>query len=91
MKNIIVAVINLISVMTRNFKGALIERTKSVSEMFFLKKSNEKNIEKLFDVRKDNLFYNIVTQQFRRNDVRETYNNKRQMKSFFKVLMIKLK
>ena len=76
--------------MTRDFERALAERTKSASDTFFFKKIDEKNVEELFDVEKDDLFYNVVTQQFRRNDAREMCNNERQMKSFFKLLMIKL-
>ena len=74
---------------TYDFKKALTERKKSVFNIFSFKKIDEKNIEKFFDVKKDDLFYNVVIQQFRRNDVRETYNSKRQMKSFFKLLMMK--
>ena len=77
--------------MTRDFERTLTERTKSVFDTLFLKKIDEENVEEFFDVEKNDLFYNIVTQQFRRNDVRETCNSERQMKSFFKFLMIKLK
>ena len=90
LKNIIVAVVDLISVMTRDFEKALTERTKSAFNTFFFKKINEKNVKKLFDVEKDDLFYNVVTQQFLRSDVRETCSSERQIKSFFKLLMIKL-
>ena len=59
-KNIIVTTVNLIFVMTRDFEKALTERTKSVFNMLFFKKIDEKNVEKLFDVEKNDLFYNIV-------------------------------
>ena len=90
MKNIIVIAVNLIFVMTRDFKKTLTERTKNAFDIFSLKKINEKNVEELFDVEKDDLLYNVMTQQFRRNDIRETCSNERQIKSFFKFLMIKL-
>ena len=77
--------------MTRDFEKALTERTKSAFDTLLFKKINEKNVEELFDVEKNDLFYNVVTQQFRRSDTRETYNSEWQMKSFFKLLMIKLK
>ena len=47
-------------IMMRDFERALTERTKSVFDIFFLK-INEENFKKNFDVKKDNLFYNIVT------------------------------
>ena len=75
--------------MTRDFNKALTERTKNVFDTFLFKKIDEENVEKFFDVQKNDLFYNVVTQQFRQSDVRETYNSERQMKSFFKLLMIK--
>ena len=91
MKNIIKIVVNLISVMTGDFEKILTERTKNIFNTFFFKKIDEKNAEEFFDVEKNDLFYNVVTQQFRRNDTRETYNSERQIKSFFKLLMIKFK
>ena len=90
MKNIIVTAVDLIFVMTRDFERALTERTKSAFDTLFFKKIDEENVEELFDVEKDDLFYNAVTQQFRRSDVRETCSSERQMKSPFKLLMIKL-
>ena len=90
MKNIIITAVNLISVITRNFEKALTERTKSVLDALFFKKIDKEDVEKLFDVEKNNLFYNVMTQQFRRNDVYKTCNSERQMKSLFKLLMIKL-
>ena len=51
--------------MTRDFEKALKKRTKSASDIFFRKEINEKNVEKLFDIEKNDLFYNVVTQQFR--------------------------
>ena len=91
MKNIIVIAVDLISVVTRDFEKALTERTKSAFDTFSFKKIDEKNIEEFFDVEKDDLFYNVMTQQLRRSDARETYSSERQMKLFFKLLMIKLK
>ena len=76
--------------MTRDFERTLTERTKSAFNTLSFKKIDEENVEKLFDVEKNDLFYNVVTQQLRRNDVHETCNSERQMKSLFKFLMIKL-
>ena len=76
--------------MTYDFKRTLTKRTKNVFNTLFFKEIDEKNVEEFFDVEKNNLFYNVVTQQLRRNDVRETCNSERQMKSFFKLLMIQL-
>ena len=90
LKNIVVIAVNLTSVMTHDFEKTLTERTKSVFNTFFFKKIDEENVKELFDIEKDDLFYNVVTQQLRRNDARETYNSERQKKSFFKLLMIKL-
>ena len=50
--------------MTRDFKRTLTERTKSASDMLFFKEIEKKNVEKFFNVEKNDLFYNIVTQQF---------------------------
>ena len=90
LKNIIVAAVNLISVMTRDFEKALTERTKNAFDTLFLKKIDEENIEKFFDVEKNDLSYNVVTQQLRRSDACETCSSERQIKLFFKLLMIKL-
>ena len=76
--------------MTRGFERALTERTKSALDMLLFKKINEEDVEELFDVEKDDLSYNVVTQQLRRSGVCETYSSERQMKSLFKFLMIKL-
>ena len=64
MKNITVTVVDLIFVMTCDFEKALTERTKSTFNTFFFKKIDEKNIEKFFDIEKDNLFYNVITNNF---------------------------
>ena len=76
MKNIIATAVNLIFIMTRDFERTLRKRTKSVSDTFSFKEINEENVEELFNVKEDDLFYNIVTQQFRRSDVCETCNSK---------------
>ena len=76
--------------MTRDFERTLTKRTKSAFNTLFFKKINEENVEKLFDVKENDLLYNVVTQQLRRSDVCKTCNSERQMKSLFKLLMIKL-
>ena len=76
LKNIIVVAVNLIFVMTRDFERTLTERTKSVFDTLFFKKIDEKNVEKLFDVEKNDLSYNVVTQQLRQSDACKTYSSK---------------
>ena len=73
----------------RDFEKALTKRTKNVFDTLFFKEIDEKNVEEFFDVEKNDLSYNAVTQQLRRSDACETCNSERQMKSFFKLLMIK--
>ena len=90
LKNIIVTAVNLTFIMTRDFEKALTERTKNVFDTLFFKEIDEENVKKFFDVEKNNLSYNVVTQQFRRNDAREMYSSERQIKSLFKLLMTKL-
>ena len=75
MKNIILTAVYLIFIMTRDFEKTLTERTKNVSDTFSFKKINEKNVKEFLDIKKNDLFYNAVTQQFRCNDVCETCNN----------------
>ena len=76
--------------MTREFERTLTERTKSALDTLSFKEIDEENVKELFDIEKNDLSYNVVTQQFRRNDACKTCNSERQMKSFFKLLMIKL-
>ena len=90
LKNIIVIAVNLIPVITRDFERTLIKHTKSAFDTLSFKKIDEENVEKLFDVEKNDLSYNVVTQQFYRNDAHKTCNSERQMKLLFKLLMIKL-
>ena len=45
----------------RDFEKVLRKCTKSAFDTLFFKKIDEKNVEKFFDVKKDDLFYNIVT------------------------------
>ena len=61
LKNIIIVAVNLISVMTHDFKRALTERTKNAFDTLLFKEIDEKNVEKFFDVEENNLFYNVVT------------------------------
>ena len=67
----------MIFIVTRDFEKALTERTKNVFDMFLFKEIDEENVEELSDVEKNDLFYNVVTQQFCRSDVRETCNSER--------------
>ena len=61
LKNIAVFVVNLILIITRDTRRTLIERFENAVDTLFFKKINEENVEKLFDVEKDDLFYNVVT------------------------------
>ena len=61
MENIVITIVDLIFVITRDTKRTMIERFKDVVNTFFFEKIDEKNVEKLFDIEKDNLFYNVVT------------------------------
>ena len=79
----------MIFVITRDVERTHAQRRKNIVKTFFFKEIDEKNVEKFFDVEKNDLFYNAVTQQFRCNDVREACNDEQQMKSSFKLLMIK--
>ena len=45
----------------RDFEKTLTKRIKSIFDMLFFKKIDEENVEKLFDVEKDDLFYNVMT------------------------------
>ena len=48
--------------MTRDFERALRERTKSAFDTLFFKEIDEKNVKELFDIEKNDLFYNVMTQ-----------------------------
>ena len=48
--------------MTRDFERALTERIKNAFNTLFFKKIDEEDVEELFDVEKNDLFYNVVTQ-----------------------------
>ena len=52
-----------------NFKRTLTKRLKSAVDMFNFKQIDEENVEE------NDLFYNIIIYQLRRNDARKTYNN----------------
>ena len=61
LKNIIVAVVDLIFIMTRDFERMLTKRTKNAFDTFLFKKIDEENVEKFFDVEKNDLLYNVGT------------------------------
>ena len=90
LKNIIIIIVNLIFVITRDAEKTHAQREKNIDETLFFKEIDEENVEEFFDVKRNDLFYNAITQQFRCNDVRKTCNNEQQIKSSFKLLMIKL-
>ena len=90
LKNIIIIVINLIFVITRDAERTHAQHEKNIVKTFSFKEIDEENVEKFFYVERNDLFHNVITQQFRCNDARETCNDEQQMKSSFKLLMIKL-
>ena len=49
----------------RDAERTLIEDFENVIDMFFFKKIDEKSVEEFCDVKENNLFYNIIIQQFR--------------------------
>ena len=46
--------------MTRDFERTLTKRTKSAFNTLLFKKINEKNVEELFDVEKNDLSFNVM-------------------------------
>ena len=66
----------MIFVITRDARKTHAQREKNIIKTFFFKEIDEENVEKFFDVEKNDLFHNAVTQQLRRNDAREACNNK---------------
>ena len=60
LKNIIVIIINLIFIITRDFERTLTKCTKNIFDTLFLKKIDKRNVEKLFDIEENDLFYNFV-------------------------------
>ena len=60
LKNIIVIVVNLIFIITRDVEKTYAQREKNIVEIFFSEKINEENVEKFFDIKKNNLFYNAI-------------------------------
>ena len=63
-------------VITRDVEKTHAQREKNIVEMFFSEEIDEKNVEEFFNVERNDLFHNTITQQFCYNDVRETCNNK---------------
>ena len=61
LKNIIVIVVNLISVITRDVEKTHAQREKNIVKTFSFEEIDEKNVEIFFDVKKNNLFYNTIT------------------------------
>ena len=64
LKNIIVVVVNLIFVMTRDFEKTLIERTESIFDTFLFKEIDEKNVKEFFDVEKTICFITLWHSNF---------------------------
>ena len=80
----------MILIITRDAERTHAQHKKNIIETFFSEEINEENVKKFFNVERNDLSYCAIIQQFRRNDVRETCNDEQQMKSPFKLLMIKL-
>ena len=89
MKNIIIIIINLISIITRSvtktFKSLIIKNF-NISRVE-LKKTEKKTFEK----NEKDLINNVVIQQLRRNDARIVYKMKKFLKSSFNLLTVKIK
>ena len=60
LRNIIVTAVNLIFVVTRDFEKTLTKRIKNVFDTLFFKEIDEEDVEKFFDVEKNDLFFNVV-------------------------------
>ena len=75
LKNIIIIVVSLIFIITRDVKRTHTQREKNIIKTLSFQEIDEENVEEFFDVKKNNLFYNAVTQQFCYNDARETCNS----------------
>ena len=75
LKNIIIIIINLIFVITRGAEKTQTQREKNIVETFFFEEIDEKNVEEFFNVEKNDLFHNVIIQQFCCSDVRETCND----------------
>ena len=60
LKNIIVIIINLIFIITRDVKKTHTQREKNIIETFFFKEIDEENVEKFFNVKKNDLFHNAI-------------------------------
>ena len=75
LKNIIIIVISLIFIITRDVERIYAQREKNIVKTFSFKEIDEKNIEKFFNVERNDLLHNIITQQFYCNNVREMCNN----------------
>ena len=76
LKNIIIIVINLTFVITRDIERTQTQREKNIIKTLFFEEIDEKNIKKFFDIKKNNLFHNAIIQQLCYNNARETCNNK---------------
>ena len=75
LKNIIIIVINLVFVITRGVERTQTQCEKNIVETLFFKEIDEKNIEKFFDVKRNDLSHNAIIQQLCHNDARKTCNN----------------
>ena len=89
MKNIIIAVVNLTSIITRNvtktFKSLIIENV-NTSQNKIKKIKN-----KIFKEDEKDLINNIVIQQLQQNDTKIVYEMKKFLKLSFNLLTVKIK
>ena len=60
-KNIIIIVVNLIFIITRDVERTHAQREKNIIKTFFFEKIDEKNVEEFFNIEKNDLFYNAIT------------------------------
>ena len=89
LKNIIVAVVNLTSIITRSVIKTL--KSLIIKSVNTLRIKIEKTKKEIFEKNEKDLIDNIVIQQLRRNDARIAYKIKKFLKFSFSLLTTKIK
>ena len=90
LKNIIIVVINLISIIIRDIAKTQKMRLKSAIDISRIKKIDKDNFDKFFDSRSDNLFQVVVTQILRRIDAQIVCSQKHYFELLLSLLRSKL-
>ena len=60
LKNIIIIVVNLIFIITRDVEKTQTQCEKNIVKTFFFEEIDEKNVEKFFNIEKNDLFHNAI-------------------------------